>query len=343
MATTMEAAVLREFGGDFAAEERPVPEPGPGEVLVKVLAVGAGLTLEHIRMGRMGGQTPRVMGHELAGTVEDVGVGVTGWERDTLVTATFYLLCGSCVWCVSGRETLCDAFGGFVGTATDGAFAEYVVLPAHNLVRVPDGVSPAQAGVVADAVATPYHAVAERLRPRPGDAVAVIGAGGGLGVHVLAMLRAFGVRAVGVETDESKAAEIVRRGLADGVVSDLPAAREAAGGHLHGVIDTVGSSETLTAAASAVGKAGSVIALGFTPGASVTADPLRLISEEVVVTGTRYATRAEIAATLDLVAQGRVEPVIGATFPLSELNDAFSAIRDNNVLGRVVIDVAGER
>jgi propanol-preferring alcohol dehydrogenase len=91
-----------------------------------------------------------------------------------------------------------------------------------------------------------------------------------------------------------------------------------------------------------VTKGGTVVALGFTPGATVTVDPLRLISEEVVVTGTRYATRAEIAATLDLVAQRRVEPVIGARFPLVELNEAFAAIRANSVLGRIVIDVARE-
>ena len=343
---TMDAMVLREFGGEFAHETRPVPKPGVGEALIKVVGVGAGLTLEHARMGRLGGATPRVLGHELAGTVAAVGPGVDDWPEGTPVTATFYLLCGHCVWCASGRETLCTAFGGYVGTAIDGAFAEYVAIPAYNLVRIPDGVSIAHAGVVADAIATPYHAASKRLRLLPGQTVAVVGAGGGLGVHMLQMVRAFGALAIGVERDERKAAELERRGLADAVVrvTDDEWAQDvidAAGGGVDAVVDTFGSQQTLTQGYKAVGRAGTLLVLGFVPETLLSVEPFRLLSEEITVTGTRYATRAEIAQTLELVRQGRVEPVIGATFALSELNAAFEAIRGNEVFGRIVIEVAG--
>lgn len=102
----------------------------------------------------------------------------------------------------------------------------------------------------------------------------------------------------------------------------------------------MGSTATLSEGLDAVGRAGTLVALGFDPGATLAVDPLRLIGEEVVVTGTRYATRAEIAHALELVRQDRVEPIIGATYPLSELNEAFAAIAGNEVFGRVVIDVA---
>ena len=348
MGATMQAMVLREFGSDFVEESRPVPVPGVGEARVRVIGVGAGLTLEHARLARMGGTTPRIMGHEFSGTVDAVGAGVVGWPTGTAVTATFYLLCGSCLWCASGRETLCTSFGGFIGTATDGAFAEYVVVPAHNLVAIPAGVELAHAGVVADAIATPYHAITKRIGLTAGQRVAVVGAGGGLGTHVLALVRAFGGVAIAVEQDAAKADELERRGLADNVVrttgEDWAAAvREVAGGGVDAVVDTVGSTATLTESIDAVGRAGILVALGFDPASSLTIDPFRLVSEEITVTGTRYATRAEIAQTLELVRQGRVTPLIGATFPLAELNEAFVAIGRNAVLGRVVIEVGAAR
>lgn len=330
----MQAMVLHDFGGPLVPETRPIPEPGVGEVRVKVIGVGAGLTLEHARLGRMGGETPRVMGHEFSGRVDTVGPGVTGWAPGEAVTATFYLLCGSCEWCASGRETLCTGLRGFIGTATDGAFADYVVVPAHNLVAIPEGVELAHAGVVADAIATPYHAIRRRIRLVPGQRVAVIGGGGGLGVHVVQMVRAFGGVAVAIEIDEAKAREIERRGLADIVVQSIADA-----GAVDAVVDTVGSTATLNDGVRAIGRAGTFVALGFDPQATLTIEPLRLISEEVMVTGTRYATRAEIAQTLELVRQGRIEPVIGRTFPLAELNEAFAAISKNEVFGRVVIEV----
>jgi propanol-preferring alcohol dehydrogenase len=268
---------------------------------------------------------------------------VDGWAEGARVTASFYLVCGSCTWCASGRETLCSRFRGFVGASCDGAFAEYLVLPAANLVAIPDQVSFVAAGVVADAVATAYHAVSKRLGPIAGKTVLVIGAGGGVGVHVLQVVRAFGGTAVAVELDPAKADELVRRGLADAVIGpDEPAWETEAGGaarrQIDAVIDTVGSSETLGAAASGVGRGGTVVALGFQPGATLAIDPFRLIGDEVSVTGTRYATRAEIAETLELVRQDRIEPVIGASFALSELDAAFEAIRGNRVLGRIVIE-----
>jgi D-arabinose 1-dehydrogenase-like Zn-dependent alcohol dehydrogenase len=330
----MQAMVLREFGGQFVPETRPVPEPGIGEVRVKVVGVGAGLTLEHARLGRMGGETPRIMGHEFSGLIDAVGPGVLGWAPGQAVTATFYLLCGSCEWCASGRETLCTAMRGFIGTAIDGAFAEYLVVPAHNLVAIPDGVEIAHAGVVADAIATPYHAIRERVRLVAGQRVGVIGAGGGLGVHVLQMVRVFGGVAVAVEIDDVKAAEIERRGLADAVVQATGDA-----GSVDAVVDTVGSTATLTEGVRALGRAGTFVALGFDPTAALGVEPFRLITEEIVVTGTRYATRAEIAQTLELVRQGRVEPVIGATFAHSQLNEAFAAIARNEVFGRIVIEM----
>src|SRR5437660_4386165 len=200
----MQAMVLEEFGGTLKPQTRTVPEPGPGEVLVGVMACGAGLTLESIRLGHLGGSVPRIMGHEFSGTIAALGAGIDGWRHDEPVTGSFYLFCGNCVMCASGREMLCLNHKGNIGARIDGAFAEYMLVPARNLVRIPSGVALHEAGIVADAVATPYHIARERARIDPGQRVAVNGAGGGVGVHILPVAKAFGAFVIAVERDPVK-------------------------------------------------------------------------------------------------------------------------------------------
>lgn len=340
---TMTAMVLDRFGGAFRAERRALPRPGPGEVGVDVDSCGVGLTLEHGRLGLLGGSTPRVLGHELAGVITEVGEGVQLWAPGDRVTASFYLLCGNCDMCASGRETLCRNNGGFYGLAVDGAFAERAIVPAHSLVRIPDDVPLREAGLVADAVATPYHVAAQRIGIRPGQHVAVIGAGGGIGVHMVQVARAFGARVIGVERDAAKLAELERRGFAD-VLVDSGAADwsaelvRAAGGRLSACVDVVSSQETLDGGVEALDAGGTFVVVGHRTGTSVRVPSTRLLLGELVITGNRYATRAEIAASLELVRTGRVEPVIGSVLPLAELESAFAAIRANEVFGRVVVD-----
>jgi D-arabinose 1-dehydrogenase-like Zn-dependent alcohol dehydrogenase len=342
----MRAAVLPEFGAGIAVRDVPQPAPGVGQVLVAVEACGVGLTLERARTGALGGSTPRIVGHELGGTVAAVGPGVGGWKPGDRVTASFYLTCGACPMCAGGRETLCTAWRGYVGLHVDGALAEFVVLPGANLVRVPDEVRLDEAAIAADAIATPYHVFAERARLRPGQTVAVIGAGGGVGVHMAAMARAFGARVVAVERDGAKEKRLADCGFdvvwnpgddadwSDGLIG-------AAGGKVDVCVDTVGSGSTLANGVRAVARGGSFVVVGFLPGQTIAVDPAGLILDEIVVTGSRYATRAEIARTLDLVAQRRVEPVIGARFNLDEAVAAYRAMQGNEVFGRIVVDVPG--
>ena len=103
-------------------------------------------------------------------------------------------------------------------------------------------------------------------------------------------------------------------------------------------VDTVASTSTLANGARLTGRAGTFVVVGFQPGSSLTLDPAGLILDEVVVTGSRYATRAEIARTLDLVAQRRVEPVIGARFALGDTAEAYRAMQRNEVFGRIVVE-----
>jgi D-arabinose 1-dehydrogenase-like Zn-dependent alcohol dehydrogenase len=340
---TMRAAVLDQWDGGLRLETRAVPAPGRGEVLVRVAACGLGLTIDTARSGAMGGSLPRVLGHELGGEVVAAGEGVGGWESGDRVTATFYLLCGSCAMCTGGRETLCTALRGFVGTTIDGALAEHVVLPAANLVAVPDAVSFADAGIAADAVATPYHVATKRARLSAGDRVAVVGAGGGVGAQMVEVAKAFGATVVAVERDPAKLARLAELEPHAIVDSSQPGwtneLQKAAGGELAAYIDFAATQETLEAGPRVVGRGGTVVAVGFRPGVSLSLGLDRLIVDEIVLTGSRYATRAEIAASLALIADGRIRPVIGARYPLEQADEAMHAISRNEIFGRALVEM----
>ena len=138
----MRAMVLEKFGAPLELRGMPMPRPGPNEALVKVRACGVGLTV--VSMIATPGRVtafPRIPGHEIAGEVIEVGSEVRTIHPGQRVTNHFYLTCGNCRYCRSGRETLCENFRGNVGAACDGGYAEYVVLPERNLVPIPDGVT----------------------------------------------------------------------------------------------------------------------------------------------------------------------------------------------------------
>jgi len=342
----MRAAVLGAFGGDIRLADVTTPEPGPGEVLVGVAACGVGLTLERARTGDLGGTAPRIVGHELGGTVLETGAGVDAWKPGDRVTASFYLTCGACRSCAGGRETLCESWGGFVGVHVDGGLADAVVLPARNLVRVPDGVGLAAAAIAADAIATPYHALTARVSVRPGQTVAVIGAGGGVGVHMVGMARALGARVIGIERDPVKEQRLRAYGCdltwnpgdepvwARRLVGELGAKADVC-------VDMVASRSTLGNGMELLRRAGTLLIVGYQGDVTFELDPRPFVLDEVVVTGSRYASRADIGAALDLVAQGRVQPVIGARFGLGQVAEAYRVMQANEAFGRIVVDIGG--
>ncbi len=339
----------RSIRGETQGRDQTRAGAGPGEALVRVVACGAGLTLESIRLGHLGGSTPRIMGHEYSGTVAALGAGVEGWQAGDPVTGSFYLSCGNCVMCASGRETLCLNNKGNIGAKIDGAFAEYVVVPARNLVRIPAGVSLREAGVIADAVATPYHIARARAHIVAGQPVAVIGAGGGVGIHMLQVARAFGAFVIAVERDTQKLQrlqqDLTANALIDASAPDWQTNLEqAANGQVDVCIDFVGSPETTSRGLAALGRGGIFVIAGSMPNlrsdtsAVISATPMYLVNKEISILGTRYATRAEIARSLELVRDGRVKPIIGASYPLEKTAEALEAIRQNQIFGRVLID-----
>ena len=265
----MKAMLLRGPNMPFELVDRPDPVAGPGEAVARVLTCGSGLTIQHAKAGRRRIPFPRIIGHEITGEIVEIGPGATRLSVGDGVTAYFYLNCGNCRWCVANLEPLCTSGGGNVGFNCDGGYAEYIKLPAHIFIKLPEGLDykshPAEIGVITDALATPYK-VLRRARIKAGETVAVIGAGGGLGIHQLMMAKWARARVIAVEIAANKF-EACRKAGADAVVDPRGKLVEALldltrGEGVDVVIDYVSNTSTLEAGAKALGRHGRLVTLG---------------------------------------------------------------------------------
>ena len=335
----MKAAVVRSWGEAFVIEDRPTPEPMPGEAVMQIHAAGVGLTLLNMRSGRFGGTTPRIMGHELAGDIVAVGKGVTNVKIGDRAAVYFYLVCGHCRWCRGGRETLCENFGGYVGVHRDGGLAEFVALPSGNYLKIPDALDYESAAVAADAVNTNWHCMRERACINPHDTVLLIGAGGGLGVHGVQVAKCFGARVIAADISEEKL-DLAKRWGADDTINvratdDVAEEVKRLTGNrgVQAAIDFVGHGETFQSAIDSLATGGRAVIVGTGRG-SVTFDPLGLILHERVITGSRHSTRAEFIETMSIMARGLVKPVIGKRVHFTEIETLFDDLKNERLLGR---------
>jgi len=343
----MKAMVLNGPNLPFEKVERPDPVAGPGEAVARVITCGAGLTIQHVKAGRRKVQFPRIIGHEITGEIVEAGPGVTGIKVGDPVTVHFYLYCGHCRWCLRNLEPLCENLAGMVGMDCDGAYAEYIKLPARNFIKLPAGLDhrkhPAEIGVVTDALATPYK-VLRRADVRAGETVAVIGAGGGLGIHQVMMARWARTRVIAVDTKPNKF-KACRKAGADDVI-DASKGRVAEqlmeltkGQGVDVVIDYVSAAETLEAGAKALGRRGRLVTLGGS-GRTFQVSAVDLLYKEQSVLGSRYVTPAEVLESLELVARGEVFPLVTVLRPLEEAEAVHELVERGEVIGRAVLQVA---
>jgi D-arabinose 1-dehydrogenase-like Zn-dependent alcohol dehydrogenase len=342
----MKAMVLRGPNTPFELADVPDPVAGPGEAVARVITCGSGLTIQHAKAGRRKIDFPRIIGHEITGEIVAVGAGVSGLKAGDGVTAYFYLNCGHCRYCLANLEPLCANSGGNVGLECDGGYAEYIKLPAHVFIKYPDGLDykahPAEMGVITDALATPYK-VLRRAQIRGGETVAVIGAGGGLGIHQVMMAKWANTRVIAVDTAADKF-DACRKAGADDLLNPRDGdVVEALRDLTHGegpdvVIDYVCTTATLDAGIRALGRRGRLVILGGA--AQPFQVPARdMLTKEQAILGSRYVTRVEILETCDLVARGEVWPLVTEVRPLREAEAVHDLVERGQVTGRAALRV----
>ncbi|MFQ6111672.1 MAG: alcohol dehydrogenase catalytic domain-containing protein [Nitrospinota bacterium] len=341
----MRAMVLHQFSSPLRMEDLPVPRAGHDEVVVKVRACAPDMLDVKVRAGQYDVTPPRVLGHEISGEVAEAGSSVKNVGEGDRVAVYDYLNCGACEFCWRGRETLCRNNRGIVGLAIDGGFADYVKVPGRNVLPIPEDLSHEAATTLVSPVSTSLHALRERAKVKPGDRLLIVGAAGGVGIHMVQMAGLFGASVIAADVSDEKNEKTKEYG-AEAVINttDRPfdrsfdeALMDLTGGRgVDAAIDLYGSSESLAACYRSLDTAGTLVHIGSKIGDKLEIDPTRLTMKEVVITGCRYNTKEEFYSSLELVRAGKIKPVLSFSFPLQELDEILDMIEQRKVFGRAV-------
>jgi propanol-preferring alcohol dehydrogenase len=346
----MKAYQLVEWQQPPELREVSVPEPGPGEVLVKVGGAGVCHSDLHVMewpAGALPYELPFTLGHENAGWVETLGAGVTGLEPGEPVAVYGPWGCGRCTACRQGRETLCEraaeigAAGG--GLGRDGGMAELMLVPASRLLLPLGELDPRDAAPLSDAALTPYHAI-KLVLPllTPGASALVIGVGG-LGHMAVQLLRAVSAaRVIAVDVDEAKLALAREVGANETVAAGESAAEQVReltrGLGAIAVFDCVGSEQTLQLAAASARPGGAVLVIGLAGGTlpfSFGALPF-----DCSIQIPYWGSVVELMEVLELARGGAIH-VHTERFPLDRVEEAYDRLRAGTLQGRAVITPHG--
>lgn len=337
----MKAAVVREFKKPLVLEDRPIPEPGPGQILVKIEASG----LCHTDIHAAGGDwpvkptPPFVPGHEGVGIVQRLGDGVTKVrEGDRVAIPWLGWACGECEYCTSGWETLCERQQNS-GYSIDGAWAEYALAYGSYVGKVPEGIDPFDAAPLACAGVTTYKAV-KVSGARSSDLVAIFGVGG-LGHLALQYAQIAGAQVVAVDLIDEKLQMARELGAAHTVNAreqDPVEAIKALGG-ADAAISLAVSPRAFEQAYGSLRRGGTLVFVGLPA-----ENEIRLPIFETVLNGTRVlgsivGTRIDLQEVYELHAAGKTE-VVRETRRLEDVNDAIREVEEGDVKARVVFDLS---
>ncbi|MGW2303072.1 NAD(P)-dependent alcohol dehydrogenase [Streptomyces sp. NPDC001809] len=342
----MKAVQYRAVGAAPEVVTLPDPEPGPGQVLLKVTAAGvchSDIAVMSLPAEQLSFPLPLTLGHEGVGTVAALGAGAEGFAVGDAVAVYGPWGCGSCSSCARGSENYCLRAAELgirpPGLGAPGAIAEYMIVDSTRHLVPLGGLDPVRAVPLTDAGLTPYHAV-KRSLPKlvPGSTVVVIGTGG-LGHVAIQILRAMtAARVVALDVTEQKLALARAVGAHETVLSDAGAAaavRELTGGRgAEVVLDFVGAPPTVTAAGAMVAVEGDVTIVGLGGGALPVG--FGALPYEVSVTSPYWGTRAELIEVLDLARTGAID-VHTETYGLDDAPKAYERLHEGRVNGRAVI------
>lgn len=339
MPGTMKAAVVREFKQPLAIEEVRVPDPGPGQILVKLAASGVCHTDLHAAEGDwpVKPKLPFIPGHEGVGHVAAVGAGVSHVrEGDRVGVPWLYTACGHCRHCLGGWETLCEKQQN-TGYSVNGGFAEYVVADPDYVGRLPAKVGFVEIAPILCAGVTVYKGL-KVTDTRPGDWVAVSGIGG-LGHMAVQYARAMGLNVIAVDVDEAKLELATKLGaslVVNARKADPAAFVKKEVGGAQGVLVTAVSPKAFEQALGMVGRGGTVSLVGLPPG-SFALPIFDTVLNGITVRGSIVGTRLDLQEALDFAGQGKVTATVSSE-RLENINRIFARMHAGDIQGRIVID-----
>lgn len=341
MKGSMRAAVARRLGDPLTIERRPIPTPGPGEVLVKIRASGICHTDLHAMDGDwpIKPMLPFIPGHEGTGVVAELGPGVSQLRvGDAVGIAWLHDACGYCEYCTTGWETLCEQQHNS-GYGIDGTFGEYTIANAAYVVRLPHDCDFVALAPILCAGVTSYKGIRE-TEARPGEWIVISGIGG-LGHLAIQYAQAMGLRVAAIDVSDRKlelarslGAEIVVNANDGRALEDI---RQSTGGGAHGVLVTAVSPAAFGQALSMVRRKGTICLVGLPPGDFPT--PIfEVVLKRITLRGSIVGNRQDLNEAMAMAANAKVQAMV-EPYPLDQVNAALDRLRGGDVEGRAVLDM----
>jgi NADPH:quinone reductase-like Zn-dependent oxidoreductase len=345
----MRAAMFRSHGGPEVLEiaDVPVPAPGPHEVQVKITATA----LNHIDVWMRRGlpalhlALPHVSGGDACGVVSALGAGVSGVAVGERVVLNPGLSCGRCVACLSGRDHFCPDFR-MLGEQTWGAQAEYVVVPAANLVPVPRASVPLDDAAIAAvpiAFITAWQMLVDRAQLRQGETVLVLAAGSGVGSAAIQIAKLFGARVIATASTDAKVAAARALGADETInlgekelVAEIKRLTSRRGVDV--VVEHVGAS-TFPKSIVACAKGGRIVTCGATDGYEPVLNLRHVFWRQLSILGSTLASKSRLFEIMTLVGSGRLKPVVHAVLPLADVAEGHRLIEARAAFGKIVLAV----
>jgi len=340
----MKAVVIREHGGIEALrlEEIPRPVPAVDEVLVRVQAVALNHLDLWVRRGVTGVKypLPLVPGCEVAGVIEEAGVVARGPKPGDEVVIAPGLSCGRCTECLTGEEQLCR-FYGILGETRDGGCAEFVAVPARNILPRPANLTPVQAAAMPLVFMTAWHMLVARARLRFGEWVLVHAAGSGVGSAAIQIARLHHARVIataGSAEKCSRARELGADHAVDYRTTDWVAeVRRLTGKRGVDVVFEHVGADTWAGSEASLAKGGRLVICGATTGHEVTLNLRRLFFKGLSILGSTMGTRGELQEVFRHASNGLLRPVVDRSLPLAAVREGHRLLEERESFGKVVL------
>ncbi len=339
----MKAAIFEGTNQPLVVKEIPTPSPAPDQILVQVAACGLCHTDLHYTDHGVPTfkKPPLVLGHEISGTVAAVGGVANGLNEGQRVLLPAVYGCGRCEMCHRGRANVCPHMIMF-GNNIDGGFTEYVLAPAAEAFPLPESIPLVEGCIIADAITTPYHAVVNRGRVRPGDQVVVFGCGG-IGLNVVQVAATAGARVIAVDIQDEKLDWARRFGAEEALNSESvervdKAIRGLTGGGADIAFEAVGHPDVQSSALASLRAGGRFVVVGFSP-KPMTLETGRVMFREMEIIGSLGCPPSEYPKVIRLVESGRLKlkELVTGHFALDEVNAALDGLRDGRGLRSVIV------
>lgn len=342
----MRAILLHEHGGPeaLALGEAPTPEPGPGQVLVQLQAAALNRLDLWVRAGWPGIKLalPHILGSDGAGVVAKLGAGVELPAIGTAVVINTNLSDGTCAACLDGRDNLCRNWN-LLGETVPGTYAQYVVVPAINLLPLPEGFDPHAAAAAALVFQTAWHSLITRGNLRPGERVLVVGASGGVNSAAIQIARLAGaeVYVIGANGQKLALAEslgaqhLVDRSAEENWSKTIFELTGKQGVDV--VVDNVGT--TFANSLRALRKGGRLLTVGNTGGPRFEFDNRYMFGKHLSIIGSTMGTHADFRAAMEQIFAGTLKPVLDKTYPWQDFAKAHDRLERGEQLGKITLAI----